>query len=231
MKIQTDMIRLFSIEDHWLTSAGLNTKFRAERDKMEITCSAENMQEVDHVKSDDFDVILLDLLIPGTDPVDNVRKLKIQFPGKPIIILSSEGRSVWKDQMCEAGVQAYLTKNDDRKTMKRIIIRVAKGEDLFEKRREELKNALLRKKKEIDEYFIKPEEKEILTLYAQDMTLKEISFKKISAGASPKYISQYTIAKMMEKLRKRFNVKTNSTLIRIVLEKELIEIPNPDATN
>jgi len=91
---------------------GLRARFRGDRDDISIACSAETMEEAVAIDPDTFDLILLDLLIPGTDPPVNVRRLKATFPGKPIIILTSEERTVWEMQMCKAGVQAYLTKGD-----------------------------------------------------------------------------------------------------------------------
>ena len=83
------MIRLFSIEDHWLVTDGLRTKFRKSRDEIVITCSAETIEDAIEGKHDDaFDIILLDLFLPGTEPLENIRKLKERYPGKPIVILT-----------------------------------------------------------------------------------------------------------------------------------------------
>jgi two-component system, NarL family, invasion response regulator UvrY len=219
------MIRLFSIEDHWLITDGLHSRFRSDRDNIMVSCSAESMKETADITADMFDIILLDLLIPGTDPVENVQKLKKKFPGKPIVILTTEESSVWKDQMCEAGVQAYLTKHDERKTIKDVIKRVALGEDLFKERRIELNNKPVEGKSKKDDFFLKPEEKEILSWFLQELNLKEISAKKITSGSGKKMVSESTIAKVMAKLRKQFKVKTNTSLLRIILEKKLINAP------
>ena len=207
------MIRLFSIEDHWMVIDGLKSRFRGDRDDISITCTAETIDDALAMDSDLFDIILLDLLIPGTDPVDNVLKLKNRYPGKPIVILTSEEQTVWKDQMCEAGVQAYLTKHDKRKKIKAIIERVSLGEDLCKQKMLELKQfTILPLQNETPK--LKPTQKAILTLFIKEMSLKEI--------ASSTFMTESAVAKAMARMRKQFQVKSNTGLIRFFIDKKML---------
>ena len=184
---------------------GLRARFRGDRDDISIACSAETMEEAVAIDPDTFDLILLDLLIPGTDPPVNVRRLKATFPGKPIIILTSEERTVWEVQMCKAGVQAYLSKGDQRRSLKDVIKRVAQGEDLCRKKLVEMKLSTGEAHSSEDEHRLKPTEKAILTLFTQDHNLKEISAKLA--------MSESAVAKTMARLRMELDVKSNAGLI------------------
>lgn len=85
------MIRIFSIEDHWLITEGLRQKFRRDRDGMYVSQSELNINSaLENVSADSFDIILLDLFLPGSEPIRNIKKIREQFPGKPVVILSSE---------------------------------------------------------------------------------------------------------------------------------------------
>jgi two-component system invasion response regulator UvrY len=211
------MIRLFSIEDHWMIVGGLKSKFRGNRDDMMISCSAGSIETALTIDQNSFDVILLDLLIPGTEPVENVKQLKTRFPGKPIVILTSEERSVWEDQMCEVGVQAYLTKHDGKKKIKAVIKKVAIGEDLCKMRMLELKQNSGSLNSKLNKPILKPFEKEILSLVLQDMSMKQIADKK--------HITESAVVKTMAKLRKQYKVKSNTTLMRVLLDQKLISPP------
>jgi DNA-binding NarL/FixJ family response regulator len=219
------MIRLFSIEDHWVVIDGLKLKFRSDRDEMMITCKTDKIDKALKVDQNLFDIILLDLYLPETDPEENVSKLKTRFPEKPIVIYTSEESSIWKDQMCLAGVQAYLTKYDKRQIIKKVIQQVASGEDLCRQRRIELNQNSAKLKYKKDEPFLKPDEKKIISLLLQDLSLKEIAAKKIITGSSVKIVTESAISKMMAMLRKRFHVKTNAALLRIIIERKLIPLP------
>ncbi len=208
------MIRIFSIEDHWMVIDGLRARFRGDRDDISITCTATTMDKAIETDPAAFDLILLDLLIPGTDPVENVKMLKAVFPRKPIVILTSEERTVWEVQMCRAGVQAYLTKNDHRKHLKEIIKRVAGGEDLCKKRLAELKLFSEGSDSPDRPYHLKPTEKAILSLFVKQMTLKEI--------AAQLEMTESAVGKIMAKLRNEFNAKSNAGMILMLREAKII---------
>lgn len=193
---------------------GLRSRFRADRDQIKISGSAGTIAEAMAANPDDFDLILLDLLLPGTDPVDNVKRLKQQFPGKPIVILTSEERTVWEIQMCRAGVQAYLTKIDQRKHLKEIIKRVADGENLCKQRLSELKINSEVADSSVQPYRLKPTEKAILTFFVKQMTLKEI--------AAQLDMQESAVGKTMAKLRHEFNAKSNAGLILLLHDAKII---------
>ncbi|MEI6899555.1 MAG: response regulator [Bacteroidota bacterium] len=208
------MIRILSIEDHWMVVDGLRARFRGDRDDINIACSAENLEEALKTNPDAFDLILLDLLIPGTDPQENVRKLKEQFPEKPIIVLTSEERTVWEVQMCKAGVQAYVTKSDQRKWLKEVIKKVAQGENLCKSKLAELEISSAVIQNTEDVHRLKPTEKAILALYLKENNLKEIAAKLT--------MTETAVAKTMARLRNEFSVKTNSGLILLLHSEKLI---------
>lgn len=208
------MIRILSIEDHWMVVDGLRARFRGDRDEISIACSAENMEEALIIDPGSFDLILLDLLIPGTDPPENVRKLKNVFPGKPIVVLTSEERTVWEVQMCKAGVQAYLTKNDQRKMLKEVIIRVSNGEDLCKTKLREIRLANHDNQSPEDLHRLKPTEKAILILFMQENNLKEI--------ASQLTMTETAVGKTMARLRMEFNVKSNQGLVLLLREEGIL---------
>ncbi len=208
------MIRIFSIEDHWMVIDGLRARFRGDRDSISITCTSTTIGEAIKTDPKNFDLILLDLLIPGTDPVENVKLLRRVFPGKPIVILTSEERTVWELQMCRAGVQAYLTKNDQRKHLKDVIKRVAGGEDLCKQRLAELRLTVAGPGSAVQPYRLKPTEKAILTLFVRQMSLKEIAAQLV--------MTESAVAKTMAKLRSEFKAKSNAGMILMLREAQII---------
>ena len=86
------MIRLFVIEDHPVIVTGLKNTFRPSRDEIEVAGSASSVDEA-LLKADamDFDIFLLDLWIPNAHPQLNVKRIKDNFKGKPIVIFTRIG--------------------------------------------------------------------------------------------------------------------------------------------
>jgi len=203
------MIRLFSIEDHWLVTDGLRTKFRKSRDEIVITCSAETIEDAIEGKHDDaFDIILLDLFIPGTEPLENIRKLKDRYPGKPIVILTGEEQEIWRMQVAEAGVVAYITKHARKGEMVDILKRVSEGENILMGQMGPVTNHQPAPHKDQDLFRIKPTEKELLSQLAKGLLQKQIALNL--------NMSESAIEKMLRKLRKQFFVNSTLKLVRLL---------------
>jgi DNA-binding NarL/FixJ family response regulator len=201
------MIRLFSIEDHWLVTDGLRTKFRKSRNEVTISCSATTIEDALKGKSGDaFDIILLDLFLPGTEPVDNIKRLMGKYPGKPVVILSGEEQEIWKMQAAEAGVSAYLTKHATRDEMIDTLKRVFSGENIL---RDQMACAAIDQTTQTRHWHlfrIKPSEKELLRQLAKGVSQKQV--------AGNLHLSESAIEKTLGKLRTQFSAHTTLELIR-----------------
>lgn len=126
------MIRIFIIEDHQVTVAGLRTFFRHSRDNVIIAKTSNNIDEallIDDAES--FDVILLDLWLPSCKPVDNFKKITIKFSKKPIVIYSGETSNYWIHKMYKLGVKGFINKNADKSLIEETLERVIKGETVY----------------------------------------------------------------------------------------------------
>ena len=173
------MIRVFVIEDHPIFMNGLKYDFRKSRDNIEITATALSIKDVlIKGKSEDFDLFILDLWLPHSHPVDNVKLLKEKFPDKPILILTSEESPFWKQQMFLAGAKAYIIKNTDKKELKNAIQRVAVGETVLPSFSFLNDSSSVNRDEVMNNFIIKPSEKEIFYLMANGLTQKDIAEKQ-----------------------------------------------------
>ena len=201
------MIRLFVIEDHLsIVLASLRFMFRPGRDGIEISGSAKTPEEA--VQSADpaaFDMFILDLFLPGLQPVDNIRVLKKYFPGKPVIILTGEKSSAWCNKMRQERASAYISKDSSRDLIGMAIKKVASGEKFFVEYSTEPGDKPIQ---EIKFSELTPVESKIAKLLSQGLTHKEI--------ASQMGISRSMIEKILKRLRIRYQVNNNLELIRIL---------------
>lgn len=209
------MIKLFVIDDHSLIVDGLKNRFRPSRDEIMIVGSSESISEALATMTDqDFDIIILDLWIPGSDPMANVKEVREKFPDKPVVILTYEDSPFWEHQMFSVGVKGYLVKNANKSKIKKTLEEVARGDTVFpdsyhpEYVHTEKPDFLAQM------YHLKPSEKEILIMLSQGVSQKEIADKK--------KVTAWAIHKTLRKIRKQFNVKSNSEVIHILtLQKEI----------
>ncbi len=209
------MIRLFVIEDHPVIVTGLKNLFRPSRDGIEITdsaCSADDA--VARGDAGKFDIFLLDLWLPEAHPLMNIKKLKEHFPGKPIVIFTSEDSASWQRKMFESGVMAYLLKSTNKAEIKSTLEKVIRGQIVFsglvEPDYEKKLAAVLSGQK----YHLTPNQQELVILLSSGLTQQQI--------ADAKKTSVSTVEKTLKHIRERCDAKNNAELVKILLEKGII---------
>jgi DNA-binding NarL/FixJ family response regulator len=187
--------------------SSLRFQFRPDRDGIQVTAAAETIEDaIMNVDPDSFDLISLDLFIPGHSPIENIRSLKQHFPGKPIIIYTSETSSSWKKTMMQEGALAFITKNASREELKIGILKASKGEFYYTGKSDLSDvNELSPAQSAPSTNPLTPVEEEIVKLLSVGMAHKEISDRM--------GISRSMLEKILKEIRAHFKVKNNIELI------------------
>jgi len=210
------MIRIFVIEDdERIIIPGLRNIFRPSRDQIDFIGSAPSVQEAtDPAITMEFDLFFLDLYIRNEDPVENIKKLRTTYPSKPIIIYTTEDNAVWKRRAIRSGVKAYLTKKENKQTIKDTIIRVASGQSVFYGSRndEDDKKCFLTIKD--PESVITEKERQLVKLLSEGYKHKEI--------ANMLKISLSGVDKLLNHLKKQFKASNNLNLVKLLAEQSII---------
>lgn len=81
----------------------------AERDGFEVVSVEDGSDAIELCKKEDFDIIILDVMMPDTDGFTACRRIK-EFKDIPVIILSARGTEYDKLFGFEVGVDDYVTK-------------------------------------------------------------------------------------------------------------------------
>ena len=209
-----DMIKIFIIEDHLVTIAGLRTFFRPSRDEIIIAKTATSIEDALLVEDlDSFNVILLDLWLPMGEPIENFQQIEKKFPGIPIVIYTSEESIHWQRKMYNLGAKAFINKKADKTMIESILRRVAKGETVFSSVINEFQTKTIVESYKNPRYGLSGEQEEIIHWFLEGFSTKEI------AGKLGKDVS--TINKGMKRIRKIFEVSNNVDLIKTILNIKL----------
>jgi len=205
------MIRLYVIEDHPVILSGLRNMFRPIRDEIMVTGSAESVDEaLEKAEPGNFEIIVLDLWLSDSGPLDNIALLKKRFPGKPVVIYTAEESYLWQRRMYNAGAAAYIVKKIRRPEMKIILEKVAAGEIVFtDLVKQNLKLNLLISKPQLP-FKLNAHQQEII-----DMLVRGFSMQKI---AKLNDISISNVEKTFHHLRKLYDARNNTQLINILSE-------------
>jgi DNA-binding NarL/FixJ family response regulator len=105
------MIRILLADDHAVVRKGLRQIIEESAD-MQVTGEAQNGEEaLSLVRSTTFDVVILDISMPGRGGLDVLRDLKAEPRAPKVIVLSMYPEEQYAIRSLRDGASAYLTKN------------------------------------------------------------------------------------------------------------------------
>ena len=104
------MIRILIADDHAIVRAGLK-QFVADQADMSVAGEAATGAEtVSLVRSEAYDVVLLDISMPDRNGVDTLKQLKQIRPEMPVLMLSAHAEEQYAVNLLRAGAAGYVSK-------------------------------------------------------------------------------------------------------------------------
>ncbi len=125
--IDSDTIKVIIADDHPLFRRGLK---HALDDTGDITVVAEvsNGDELlTRAKEDKFDIVLLDIAMPGKSGLDLLKQLKTEHPALSVLVLSVYPKEQYAVRFIKAGASGYLTKESASEQLAQAIRKIANG--------------------------------------------------------------------------------------------------------
>ncbi len=120
-------LRVLLADDHAIIRDGLR-QILADTEDMEATGEAANGPEVMAlVRERAWDLLVLDISMPGRSGLDLIRMVKEESPRLPILILSMHQEEQYAVRALHAGASGYLTKESDSELLLHAMRRVAAG--------------------------------------------------------------------------------------------------------
>jgi DNA-binding NarL/FixJ family response regulator len=121
------MIRIVVADDHAIVREGLKHLIAAEAD-LEVVGEARDGHEVmQRVRGGDFEVLLLDMSMPGKSGMELIRQVKAEKPKLRVLVLSMHEERQYAVRAIRSGASGYLTKDSAPTQMVTAIRKVASG--------------------------------------------------------------------------------------------------------
>ena len=104
------MIRILIADDHAIVRAGLK-QFIADQLDMEVSGEAATGAEtIALVRTQEFDIVLLDISMPDKNGIDTLKTIKHVKPELPVLILSAHAEEQYAVNLLRAGASGYINK-------------------------------------------------------------------------------------------------------------------------
>lgn len=186
-------------DDHLLLREGLRQLFEYVED-IEVGAEAASGEEVLKIlTTQTFDLLLLDVSLPGIHGEELICKIKRDFPSPPILMLSMHSEPSIAKRMIQAGAAGFITKGNSSTELLDAMRRVASGRRYIstEMAEEIFFSSTLKPISAEPHQVLTARECTVLRLLAQGKTVNQIAR---TLNLSNKTVSSHKI-KLMEKMR------------------------------
>jgi len=120
-------MKILIADDHAILRAGLK-HLLADYPDITVGGEAANGQEVlSQVRNQNWDVLLLDMTMPGKSGIELIKQIKSLAPKLPILILSMHKEDVYAVRALKAGASGYLCKDNAEEQLVAALRKVAEG--------------------------------------------------------------------------------------------------------
>lgn len=183
-----------------------------------IGSTGDGQEAVTFCEQNKPDVVVLDIMLPGLNGVDILRRLKSRKPETRFLIFSAHPSRNLVRQTLEAGVDGFIEKNAGLEELEEAINKVTQGETYFGPRVVEIMREIMVHPEYNDSLDqLTNRERELLQLIAESYTSKEIAAKLD--------ISVKTADSHRANLMKKLDVHDVAGLTRKAIAFGLVENP------
>lgn len=212
------MNRILIVEDHNIVRQGVMRVLKELLDTpLEFEEAASGQEALDKVSAADFDLVLLDISLPGRNGLEVLKQLRQQQPKLPVLILSMHPEQQYAVRAIRAGAAGYVTKDSAPEELKAAVEKVLRGGRYLNASQADLLADALRERRseEINLHeTLSDREYQLARMMTSGMTMTEIA-RELSL--SVKTISTYR-TRILEKLR----LRSNADIISYFITHELI---------
>jgi DNA-binding NarL/FixJ family response regulator len=121
------MIRILIADDHTIMREGLKRILEGIEDIQVVAEAVDGHDTLAKARLENFDVLLMDLSMPGRSGVDLIRQIKDEMPKLPILILTMHEEEQYAVRAIRAGARGYLTKESAGTQLVTALRKVASG--------------------------------------------------------------------------------------------------------
>jgi DNA-binding NarL/FixJ family response regulator len=210
------MIRILIADDHEVVRRGLKDILVEEFDKLRIGEATRANEILDAVRKQEWDVVLLDINLPGRSGLDVLEELRRLFPRLPVVVLSAFPEADYALRAFKLGAAAYLTKQSASDELLVALRKaLAGGKYVTTSLAEKLAANLAGEVTSEPHESLSNRELQVLRMIAGGKTIKEI--------AAELFLSEKTVGTYRTRLSEKMGLGTNVELTRYALQHRLVD--------
>jgi DNA-binding NarL/FixJ family response regulator len=209
-------LKVLIIDDHPLVRRGLIETIQEEFASALVGQASDSQSGIELVWRENWDVVLLDIAMPGRSGLDILKDIKQERPKTPVLILSTYSEDQFAIRALKSGADGYLTKDVLGQELVAAIKRVlAGGKYIRASLAEKLASYLDMDASKPLHHTLSDREYQVMRMIACGQTPKEI--------ASELCLSIKTVSTFRSRVLKKMMMKNNAELMRYAMENGLVD--------
>ena len=208
------MIRILIADDHAVVRKGVRHILSEIPDKVVAHEAADSAEVMKRVRKDNYDIVLLDIAMPGKDGLETLKEIRSEKPKLPVLILSMFPEEQFALRAFKSGAAGYLTKESIPEELIKAIQKIRKGgKYVSESFSDELLVSMGRDVEQLPHETLSDREYQVMLMIASGKTRKEIAEKL--------FLSVKTVSTYRTRILEKMELKTNADLTNYVNQHNL----------
>ncbi len=208
------MSQVLVVDDHAIVRSGLRRLLAAKPD-LQLSEAESGEEALDQVRGTAFQLLILDLNLPGLGGLELLRRLLKADPSLPVLVFSLHTEAIYATRAIQAGARGFISKNAAPEELLAAIETVLAGGTAIER---DIANEIAAHEVGDDAYLrpLTQRDLEILRLLAEGNNLAQI--------AEALGIAYKTVANTLSRIKEKLGVNHTADLIRIAIGRGLTDV-------
>jgi DNA-binding NarL/FixJ family response regulator len=208
-------MRILLADDHAVVRHGLK-QILTDAFKRATYGEARNAQEaLDLIWKQDWDVVVLDITMPGRSGLDVLREIKKSKPRLPVLVLSMHPENQFAVRVLKSGASGYMTKESAPDELVGAVKKVLAGGRYVSNALAENLAASLSVNQKAPQEKLSDREFQVLRLIASGKMITDIA-RELS-------LSVKTISTYRSRILEKMDMKNNAELMHYAIQHRLVE--------
>ena len=208
------MIRILLVDDHPVVRHGIRQILVDGLKNVSVGEASDVRGARASIRGDGWDVVVLDVTLPGESGLDLLKDIRRSHPGLPVLVLSMHPAAQFARRALAAGALGYLTKESAPTELVYAVEQISRGRQYLGSRTQDRDRQSIRHDRPPHDA-LSDREYQVLRMLGSGQTVSEIA---ASLSLSVKTVSTYR-ARLLDKLQMR----SNAELMRYAIENRLME--------
>ena len=218
-------VTLILVDDHPIVRQGLRHLFEAEPEFKVVGEAGDGIEALGLVERLKPDIVIVDMMMPGLNGLEVLRRIKHISPNTRAIVLSMQSADAYVNEALKNGAAGYVLKDTGPSELAEAVREVTKGNQFLSAKLSDRLQAgkISPEEAGADGYeTLTSREREILQMTAEGLTSLEIADKL--------KISPRTVEIHRRNLTSKLGIKRQADLIRFAIKRGILPMDELDLT-